>query len=349
MYKAPLGPLRRGQPDRRRYRARSLSPCWRALTAARWPGDPAALMFCLPTLYPDLGRGTDEHLVTALAAAARAGCASLDVFGSHVIQAIESAAAGGVREALTPSASRRDAIGAFRAAVRRWPDALARPEAATVRGEFTARGLRVLAVECLSMWPDGDGPDAEADAEAVCQVAAFLGAAYVVAVCLQPEMEPAAGASGLRTAAAVAARHGLRVCLEWLPGTGMPSMGAARELIERSGAGNVGYTLDVLHWQCQPGGPDWNTLAEVDPESVYVVQLSDCALPLAPGMAEPSVRLLPGAGDIDAAGLLRRVAELGMRPVMSAEVFDEGALMVLGPDEFARRQVAALHAVLRRV
>jgi sugar phosphate isomerase/epimerase len=307
----------------------------------------AALMFCLPTLYPDLGRGTDTHLQTALTAAARAGCASLDLFGSHVIQAIESAAAGGVRETLTPPASRRSAIGAFRAAVRRWPGALARPEAVTVRDEFTARGLSVLAVECLSLWPDGDGPDAEADAEAVCRVAAFLGAAYVVAVCLQPEMEAGAGAAGLRMAAEVAARHGLRVCLEWLPGTGMPSMRAASELIERSGAGNVGYTLDALHWQCQPGGPDWDTLAAVAPESVYIVQLSDCAWPLAPGVVEPSTRLLPGNGDIDAAALLRRIAELGMKPVMSAEVFDETALMALGPDEFARRQVAALRAVLK--
>ena len=304
-------------------------------------------MFCLPTLYPDLGRGTDTHLQAALTAAARAECANLDVFASHVIQAIESAAAGGVRESLTPPASRRSAISAFRAAVRRWPDALARPEAATVRSEFTGRGLHVLAVECLSMWPDGDSADAEEDAEAVCQVAAFLGAQYVVAVCLQSEMEPGAGAAGLQMAAAAAARHGLRVCLEWLPGTGMPSMRAARELIVRSGAGNVGYTLDVLHWQCQPGGPDWSTLAEVAPESVYIVQLSDCAWPLATG-AEPSVRLLPGAGDIDATGLLRRMAELGMGPVMSAEVFDEAALVALGPDEFARRQVAALRAVLRR-
>jgi sugar phosphate isomerase/epimerase len=197
------------------------------------------------------------------------------------------------------------------------------------------------------MWPDGDGPDAEADTEAVCQVAAFLGAAYVVAVCVQPEMEAGAGAAGLRMAAETAAQHGLRVCLEWLPGTGMPSMRAARELIERSGAGNVGYTLDALHWQCQPGGPDWDMLAAVAPESVYILQLSDCTWPPAPGVVEPSTRLLPGTGDIDAARLLRRIAELGMRPVMSAEVFDEEALMTLGPDEFARRQVAALRAVLK--
>ena len=112
-----------------------------------------------------------------------------------------------MRETLTPPVSRRDAIGAFRAAVLRWPEALARPEAESVRNEFTARGLRVLAVECLSVWPDGDSADAQADAEGVCQVAAFLGALYMVAVCLQPEMEPRAGVAGLTMAAAVAARH----------------------------------------------------------------------------------------------------------------------------------------------
>jgi hypothetical protein len=34
-----------------------------------WPIAPADLMFCLPTLYPDLGDGTDTHLEASLSAA----------------------------------------------------------------------------------------------------------------------------------------------------------------------------------------------------------------------------------------------------------------------------------------
>jgi sugar phosphate isomerase/epimerase len=116
--------------------------------------------------------------------------------------------------------------------------------------------LQVLAVEVMSQWADGDTETGRADAQAVCRVAQFLGARYVVAVCPEPGMDIAMGAAGLQMAASIAGEHGLQVCLEWLPGAGMPSMRTARSLIERSGASNVGYTLDILHWQCKPGGPD---------------------------------------------------------------------------------------------
>jgi sugar phosphate isomerase/epimerase len=313
-----------------------------------WSTAAADLTFCLPTLYPDLGHGTDTHLKAALSAAAGAGFRGLDLFGSHVVQAIEAAAAGGERETLTVPANRRSAIGWFRAAVQRWPEALARPEAVRIRDSFAGHGLQVLAVEVMSQWADGDTETGRADAQAVCRVAQFLGARYVVAVCLQPDMDIAAGTAGLQMAASIAGEHGLQVCLEWLPGTGMPSMRIARTLIERSGASNVGYTIDILHWQCQPGGPDWNTLAEVAPDSVYVVQLSDCPYPLPPGVVEPSDRLLPGRGDIEAARLLQRMLELEMAPIMSVEVFDEKSLMALGVAEFARAQGDALREILQR-
>ena len=313
-----------------------------------WPTAPADLTFCLPTLYPDLGNGTDTHLEAALSAAAGAGFRGLDLFGSHVVQAIEAAAAGGERETLTVPANRRSAIGGFRAAVQRWPEALARPEAKKIRDSFAVHGLQVLAVEVMSQWADGDTETGRADAQAVCRVAQFLGARYVVAVCLQPDMDIAAGAAGLQMAASIAGEHGLQVCLEWLPGTGIPSMRIARALIERSRASNVGYTMDILHWQCQPGGPDWNTLAEVAPDSVYVVQLSDCTYPLPPGVVEPSNRLLPGRGDIETVRLLQRMLELEMAPIMSVEVFDEKSLMASGVDTFARAQGDALRKILQR-
>ena len=101
-----------------------------------WSTAPADLTFCLPTLYPDLGNGTDTHLAAALSAAGRAGFRGLDLFGSHVVQAIEAAAAGGTRQILTVPANRRSAIGGFRAAVQRWPEALARPEAVMIRDSF---------------------------------------------------------------------------------------------------------------------------------------------------------------------------------------------------------------------
>jgi sugar phosphate isomerase/epimerase len=269
-----------------------------------WSTAPADLAFCLPTLYPDLGNGTDTHLAEALSAAARVGFRGLDLFGSHLVQAIEAAAAGGERETLTVPANRRSAISGFRAAVQRWPEALARPEAVMIRDSFAGHGLQVLAVEVMSQWADGDTEIGRAD--------------------------------------------GLQVCLEWLPGTGMPSMRTARTLIERSGASNIGYTLDILHWHCQPGGPDWRTLAEVAPGSVYVVQLSDCTYPLPPGVAEPPDRMLPGHGDIETVRLLQRMLELEMAPIMSVEVFDEKSLMASGMAEFARAQGDALREILER-
>jgi len=304
-----------------------------------------ALTFCLPTLFPDLGRSTDEHLLAAVQAAADAGFEGLDLFASSFVQAVESVVAGGERVPLVPRADRRSAIADFRAAALRWPQALARTEAQQLRDEIRRRGLHVEAVECMSLWPAG-ADAAEADARAICEVAQFLGARYVVAVCLSPEMEPAGGAQGLRRAADVAAEYGLEVCLEWLPGTAVPSLAEGWQLIQLSAATNVGFTLDALHWQCQPGGPDWATLGSLPADSIRFLQLSDCRLPLADGVIEPSRRLLPGEGNIDLTRLLGELRRHGMVPVPSVEVFDEESLMQRGMQIFAAQQADTLRGVL---
>jgi sugar phosphate isomerase/epimerase len=304
-----------------------------------------ALTFCLPTLFPDLGRSNDAHLLAAVQAAADAGFQELDLFASSFVQAVESAVAGGEREQLVPRADRRSAIADFRAAALRWPQALALPEAQHLRNEIRGRGLRVEAVECMSLWPAGAAAG-DADARAICEVAQFLGARYVVAVCLSPDMDPADGAEGLRRAADIAAEHGLEVCLEWLPGTAVPSIAAGWELIQRSAAANVGFTFDALHWQCQPGGPDWVTLRSLPADTVRFLQLSDCRLPLPDGVIEPSRRLLPGEGDIDLLRLLEELRGRGMQPTPSVEVFDEESLMQRGLRAFAGQQGDALRAVL---
>jgi hypothetical protein len=86
----------------------------------------------------------------------------------------------------------------------------------------------------------------------------------------------------------------------------------------------------------------------VAPDSVYVVQLSDCPCPLPPGVVEPPDRLLPGHGDIETVRLLQRMLELEMAPLMSVEVFDEKSLMTLSVHEFACAQGDALREILER-
>ncbi len=265
---------------------------------------PGELALCLSTLLADpMSAGADE-VVSALDAAAAAGCGGVSAWTLHVL--------------------------AFD------------PDPAAFREAAASRGLSVDVVEAAVGWSSGAG-DAGPDADLTLEVAEGVGAQQVVAVCLDPVLADAAAAvRGFADLCDRAAARGIRVALEFLPWTGVPGLADAWALVEAAGRSNGGILLDAWHWQRQPGGPCPDLLATLPPSAVHLLQLCD-ARPepgddaMAEAMAE---RLVPGDGVVDFEGLAAALLGSGATPLLSPEVFSRDGLS-LGPEAFAAGVVAA--------
>ena len=105
--------------------------------------------------------------------------------------------------------------------------------------------------------------------------------------------------------------------------------------------------LDAWHWF--RSGPDPDLLRTIPGEKVIHLQISDAPAEPAPNVVEETIghRLLPGHGDIDLAGLLRVLDDIGRQGPTAVEVFsdwlrghpiDEGARLA---SEAARSVLAA--------
>src|SRR5439155_8777299 len=113
-------------------------------------------------------------------------------------------------------------------------------------------------------------------------------------------------ADAFAAACARADEHGVRLAVEFLPGTGIPDLATAVAVVRDAGARNGSVLLDTWHF-ARGGG----TLDVLDPEAVQLlggVQISDRS----PEQdREPYVprrgRKLPGAGALPLAEIIGRV------------------------------------------
>jgi sugar phosphate isomerase/epimerase len=138
-----------------------------------------------------------------------------------------------------------------------------------------------------------------------------------------------------------AAEHGLRVHLEFLPWSSIPSLKAGWDVVRDAGRPNGGLVLDS--WHFFRSGSALEHLAEIPGDRVFVVQLSDGPQTPASNLAEESQsgRLLPGDGDWDLTGLVDALARSGGLASVGPEVFSP-AVWALPADEAGR---SAAHAV----
>jgi sugar phosphate isomerase/epimerase len=221
-----------------------------------------------------------------------------------------------------------------------WPDTYGVDRA---RALLDAAGATVPVVEAARMW--ARGPEAAAtEAGPLVDVATRLGAQMVGACCLEPTVGSWAQAvAGFRALCDEAGEHGLRVCIEFLPCTGMPDLATAWRVVEESGASNGGILLDMMHWHRQDGGPDFTRLEEIPGERVHYVQVCDTATaPATPDayMSEAmSDRRLPGDGAVDIDRLLATLDRTGADPWFAYEVFNH-ALAAEGSAAMASRLAA---------
>lgn len=164
-------------------------------------------------------------------------------------------------------------------------------------------------------------------------VAHFLGRTDVTV----DEMVTAADALGV-----LAEKIGVRVCLEFIPGTGLPDLDTALRVVEGVDSPSVGVLFDTWHHIRSGGAPD-----EVTPAAaarVIEVQISGWRPPAAAETYVPMTgRLAPGEGTAAVGDMVRRLRATSPHLVLGVEVFtsERG-----NPDARVARLAAATRAFL---
>jgi len=143
-----------------------------------------------------------------------------------------------------------------------------------------------------------------------------------------------------------AADHGLGVALAPFPWSPIGDVRTALALVALAGAGNAGLLVDA--WTFFHTGGSVADLAGLRPRDVSAVRLTDG--PRLDGDAARRARTprrLPGEGELDLCGLVRRLVRIGFDGPFSVEVSDP-ALRPLPVVEAARAAFAAASTVVRR-
>ena len=141
--------------------------------------------------------------------------------------------------------------------------------------------------------------------------------------------------------------RGFRLCVEFIPDTGIGDLTTARQIYEAVGDDEFGVMLDAWHFARSGGTLD--QLHGLPPGMITILQLCDRIEP-EPGAAYVPMagRLLPGKGELALVELTRRVLADHPAVVVGVEVFS-GELQALPPDQAALLAAVATRDVLALV
>jgi sugar phosphate isomerase/epimerase len=208
---------------------------------------------------------------------------------------VEAAGAGGFREAGVRLTGHRPGDP--------WPFDPADPShVARMAATARAAGVKLSNACTYRFTPETD----PADYTAVLAACAALGIGVMIANAACPDQ--ALVARNLALVADIAAGHGIRVALEFIPVSTIPDLPSALATIAAAGRPNIGLAIDALHLARSGGEP--SDLASVAPERLLIVQLCDGPR-TAPETTQTRYqemragRLLPGEGALALAALLR--------------------------------------------
>jgi sugar phosphate isomerase/epimerase len=156
------------------------------------------------------------------------------------------------------------------------------------------------------------------------------------------------GAEAFATLCDRAAEHGLLVHLEWLAWSRIPDVQTAWDVVRVADRPNGGLNIDT--WHCARTGTTADDLRALPGERVLAIQLDD-----APQRAEDNLidatlhdRMVPGEGELDLAGYLGALRDIGVSCPVGVEVFSD-ALHASGPGVAARTAADATRKVLASV
>lgn len=228
-------------------------------------------------------------------------------------------------------------------------------DAAHLRAQVADLGMRVTFVDGLCSALPGTPPPSstegtftdpnEATLDDCIHIAHATGAGAVNLVHMGGGATPVAALTdAFGRACERAASEGIRLAIEFLPGTGIPDLATALAVVGDAGAANGSVLLDTWHFT-RGGG----TLADLDGDAVALVgglQVSDRS----PEQDhEPYVprrgRKLPGDGALPLAEMIARVRAAHPALPVGAEVLSD-EVDALGLAAGTRRIADALRAVL---
>ena len=120
-----------------------------------------------------------------------------------------------------------------------------------------------------------------------------------------------------------AARHGLRIALEFIPFTHIPDAATAWKIVSGANRSNGGLVADI--WHHVRSGSDDAGLCSIPAEKIYTVQLSDGPAQASADLMNETVygRLLPGEGSFNTVGFLRLLEEMGVRASVGPESYSQ--------------------------
>lgn len=132
-----------------------------------------------------------------------------------------------------------------------------------------------------------------------------------------------------------AADHGLKIAIEFVPGTSVPNAATAFQVVSAADRPNGGICFDSWHYLL--GTDDPEVVHQIPPEKITVLQLADGSLrasgqPISDDdyfRATTTQRELLGAGDFDLIGLLRQIRQGSDEPMISIEILSR-ALGTMG-------------------
>jgi sugar phosphate isomerase/epimerase len=217
-------------------------------------------------------------------------------------------------------------------------------------------GLALAEFDAITTWDDEHDPPAEwgpagaamkaGTAENLVPLAAAVGARSISIVeYYGVDLGRDRAAAAFARTCDLAAEHGLLVTLEFLPWTGVPTLGAAIDIVQSAGRSNGAVLVDS--WHLFRSGATLADLAEVPAELVGYVQIDDAPARAEADMAEETThrRLVPGDGELDLVGFVRTLGELGYPGPIGVEVYSD-ALAALPPADAARRCAQGTRRVL---
>ncbi|OCC25523.1 xylose isomerase [Croceicoccus estronivorus] len=206
--------------------------------------------------------------------------------------------------------------------------------AAEVGQRIADHGLGISEVDCTACWLPNQRKLEPTDdmgrllgsltPERVIETAARVGARSVTAV--EISRIPVDADEAVEAFAAMcdmAAPHGIKIHIEFLPVGGIPDLQSAWRIVEGAGRPNGGLTIDS--WHFFRSGSTLEQLAQIPGDRIHTVQINDApAVPQSDLWNELMTgRLLPGEGSLDLIGLIRTLDAIGSTAPIAVEVFSD--------------------------